>query len=159
MFFHPPLRDRTGVTWCVCHMVCLLLPLGLSARKTLKWERLSPCILLWVNIPLKCIWLFSWTSMCFSCMNLKEHNDVCLLLASGWNFFPFWREAPIVQLLNLNDSEQNPPIHLCVFMSCMEFFACWGMEFTFYLPDTGSTCPVWPSPVSKKWAGESSAIF
>lgn len=53
----------------LCYMACLSLPSGLSERGTAKWDRLSPCILLWVNILLKCIWLILQTRMCFSCMN------------------------------------------------------------------------------------------
>lgn len=53
----------------LCYMLCLSLPSGLSEKKTVRWDRLSPCTLLGVNIPLKCMQLFLWTSMCFSCVN------------------------------------------------------------------------------------------
>ena len=117
----------------LCCMVCLSLPLGLSERETVKWDRLSPCILLWVNIPLKCIWLFLWTGMCFS------YAVIHLLVSGGEGFFPFWRDgsyfkAPIFQLINLNDSGQNPLWSIIVWVHLMHgVSACCGGGIYFFL--------------------------
>lgn len=97
----------------LCYMVCLSLRVSWKGNGEM---RLSPCILLWVHIPLKYTWLFLGTGVCFSCMNQKEQTGLllsCFLFVDGVVLFPFWRnvsyfKAPIFQLINLSDSGQNP---------------------------------------------------
>lgn len=100
-----------------CYMVSLPLPLGVSEMKPGKWDKLSPCLLLWVNIPLNA-YGSSPGPICSPHVWIKGNIPGCCLFLGGV-FSPSGRggsyfKALIFQLISLSGLGQNPLIHHCV---------------------------------------------